>query len=257
MIATADSLVSVILTLVGEACARLEQRGEGARRLELIFERVDGMRQLVRIGTAKPVCDVRHLVRRLDERLETVDPGLGVEAMHLLLPLVEPLAYAQRTSGLAPDRTGDADLSELIDRLVNRLGARRVYRLRPLQSDVPKRSQPAVSVYAPAGKAAAWTTPWSRPVRLLAHPEPVETMSLLPDHPPRAFNWRRVRHRVLHANGPERIIGEWGRRPGEVAAVRDYWTLENQDGRRFRLFRQRDDVDPATGSLSCFLHSFF
>ena len=255
-ISTAEAFVTVILTLVGEACVTLEQRGEGARRLDLVFERIDGTRQVVRIGTARPVRDVRHLARLLDERIETVDPGPGVEAMELLLTLVEPLAYTQRRSILAPDETPDADLSELIDRLINRLGEGWVYRLQPAQSDVPERSQQAVSVYAPASKFA-WTSPWPRPVRLLALPEPVETMSLLPDQPPRAFTWRRVRHRVLHADGPERITGEWWRRAGEVEAVRDYWTVENQDGRRFWLFRQGDGVDPATGALAWFLHGLF
>ena len=255
-ISTAEAFVTVILILVGEACVLLEQRGEGVRRLDLVFERIDGTVQVVSLGTSKPVRDVRHLARLLDERLETVDPGPGVEAMRLVLPLVEALTYTQRTSSLAPDETPDADLSELIDRLINRLGVDKVFRLQPVQSDVPERSQQPVSVYAPPGKAA-WTSPWPRPVRLLARPELVETMSLLPDHPPRAFTWRRVRHRVLHADGPERITGEWWRRSGEVAAVRDYWAVENQDGRRFWLFRQGDGVDPATGALAWFLHGFF
>jgi len=82
-------------------------------------------------------------------------------------------------------------------------------------------------------------------------------MSMLPDHPPRAFSWRRVRHRVVRADGPERITGEWWRRSGELAAVRDYWTVETEDGRRFWLFRQGDGIDPATGGLAWFLHGLF
>ena len=80
---------------------------------------------------------------------------------------------------------------------------------------------------------------------------------MMPDHPPRAFTWRRVRHRVTQADGPERITGEWWRRPGEFAAVRDYWTVENTEGRRFWLYRQGDGLDPATGGLAWFLHGFF
>ena len=62
---------------------------------------------------------------------------------------------------------------------------------------------------------------------------------------------------MTHADGPERITGEWWRRPGEVAAVRDYWAVENTEGRRFWLYRQGDGLDPATGGLSWFLHGFF
>ncbi|MGI4745882.1 MAG: Y-family DNA polymerase [Janthinobacterium lividum] len=255
-LSTAEAFVTVILVLVGEACTLMEQRGEGARRLDLVFERVDATVQVVRIGTSRPVRDVRHLARLLDERVEDVDPGPGVEAMRLVLPLVEPLAYQQRRGGLAPGEKDEADLSELIDRLVNRLGADKVYRLQTVESDVPERSQQPVSIYAPPAPAIQ-ASPWPRPVRLLDRPEPVETLAMMPDHPPKAFTWRRVRHRVVRADGPERITGEWWRRSAELVAVRDYWIVENQDGRRFWLFRQGDGIDPTTGGLSWFLHGFF
>ena len=255
-VATAEAFATVILLLVGEACAALERRGAGARTLHLVFERVDGSAQVVRVGTARPVRDAMHLARLLGERIETVDPGLGVEAMRLVLPLVEPLAPAQRTGGLGGDCGEAADLAALIDRLSNRLGADKVYRLAPVESDVPERAMAAVPPLSPAS-GHAWATPWPRPVRLLPRPERVQALGLLPDHPPRAFTWRRVRHRVRRADGPERIAGEWWRQPGEVAAVRDYWIVETGDGRRFWLFRQGDGVDPATGGLAWFLHGFF
>ena len=254
---TADAFATVIAVLVAEACRQLARRGEGARRLDLVFERVDATLQVVRVGTARPVRDARHLGRLLDARIEAVDPGPGVEAMRLVLSLVEPLHHAQQASELVADASGEPDLSELVDRLSNRLGPARVYRLQPVQSDVPERSQRPVAFDAPAAGTAAWVSPWPRPVRLLARPEPVAAVGLLPDHPPRAFTWRRVRHLVRHADGPERIAGEWWRRDAEVAALRDYWIVENHEGRRFWLFRQGDGVDPATGGLSWFLHGFF
>ncbi|NPD66650.1 DNA polymerase Y family protein [Lichenicola cladoniae] len=255
-LSTAEAFVAVILVLVGEACVLLEQRGEGARRLDLVFERIDATCQVVRIGTARPVRDLRHLARLLDERVEEVDPGPGVEAMRLVLPLVEPLSYTQRGGGLAPGETEEADLSELIDRLVNRLGPDKVYRLRSIESEVPERSQQPVSVYTPPPPTAV-ASRWPRPVRLLERPEPVETLAMMPDHPPKAFTWRRIRHRIVRADGPERITGEWWRRSAELIAVRDYWIVENQEGRRFWLFRQGDGVDSATGELAWFLHGFF
>ncbi len=255
-IATAEAFATVILALVGEACAVLEARGAGARTLDLVFERVDGSAQAVRVGTARPVRDPMHLSRLLDDRIETVDPGFGVEAMRLALPLVEPLAPVQGDSGL-DGRAGEAaDIAGLIDRLSNRLGAGRVYRVAPMESDVPERAVRAVPPLAPAD-GRGWATPWPRPARLLPRPEPVDAMGLLPDHPPRWFTWRRVRHVVVRADGPERITGEWWRRPGERAAVRDYWVVEDEDGCRFWLFRRGDGLDPATGGLSWFLHGFF
>ncbi len=255
-LSTPEAFATVIAVLVEEACAQLERRGEGARRLDLRYERVDATVQVVSAGTARPVRDARHLARLLEERIEQVDPGPGVEAMLLVLPLVEALGYRQGSSGLGVDEPGEAALAELVDRLSNRLGADRVYRLMPLESDVPERSQSRVPVFGPAG-AMPWASSWPRPVRLLRRPEQVEALAMMPDHPPKAFTWRRVRHRVTRADGPERITGEWWRRPGEFAAVRDYWTVENTEGRRFWLYRQGDGLDPATGGLAWFLHGFF
>ncbi|MGD0104647.1 MAG: DNA polymerase Y family protein, partial [Rhodopila sp.] len=82
---TAEAFSSVIVRLVATVCGDLERAGKGARRLDLLFERVDGSVQAIRVGTARPVRDAPHLGRMLDERLERVDPGLGVEAMRLVV----------------------------------------------------------------------------------------------------------------------------------------------------------------------------
>ncbi len=255
-LSTAQAFTAVILVLVEEACVLLERRAEGARQIDLLFERVDATVQVIRIGTARPVRDLARLSRLLDERIEEVDPGPGVEAMRLALPLVEPLHYGQQASGLATDAAVEADLSELVDRLVNRLGLGKVYRLALTESDVPERSQLAVPVYGPTIIAVV-VSPWPRPVRLLDPPEPIDALAMVPDHPPRAFTWRRVRHLVVRADGPERIHGEWWRRSSELVSIRDYWTVENDEGRRFWLFRRGDGIDLETGGLSWFLHGFF
>jgi protein ImuB len=78
-----------------------------------------------------------------------------------------------------------------------------------------------------------------RPIRLFDPPESVEAFWLLPDDPPFRFMWRRRRHRVMRADGPERIADEWWRpeAAGEVDAIRDYYRVEDEEGRRFWLFR--------------------
>ena len=81
--------------LTGRLCPMLERRGLGARRLDLLFERVDGRVEAIRIGTARPVRNPQRLTRLLSDRLETVDPGFGIEAMTLIASLAEPLAYSQ------------------------------------------------------------------------------------------------------------------------------------------------------------------
>ena len=75
-----------------------------------------------------------------------------------------------------------------------------------------------------------------RPIRLFEPPQPVEAFWLLPDDPPFRFIWRRRRHRVTCADGPERIAEEWWRPEGSDA-IRDYYQVEDEEGRRFWLFR--------------------
>ena len=209
--------------------------------------------QALRIGTARPVRDARHLGRMLDERLERIDPGLGVEAMHLIVALADKLGFVQTASTLMAEPS--PDLAPLVDRLANRLGETGVYRVAPVESDVPERSvrhTPAL-----VRTTGAWPADLPRPVRLLDPPQPIETMALLPDHPPVAFTWRRVRHLVRHADGPERIAGEWWKRDREWLSVRDYFRVEDEDGRRFWLFRRGNGSDTETGDMRWFLHGFF
>ncbi len=252
---TADAFATVIERLTGELCTRLETAGLGARRLELAFERVDGTVQTVRVATARPVRDRRRLGRLLAERIETVDPGLGVEAMRLSVRSADPLDAVQFDAPFGVVSGFGETVSPLIDTLTNRLGVGRVWQPVLVQSDVPERS---VARAAPLqGGGDAWPADLPRPVRLFDPPQPVEVMALMPDHPPASFTWRRVRHRVRHADGPERIAGEWWRRPGEVSALRDYFRVEDADGRRFWLFRRGDGADPATGDMRWFLHGLF
>ena len=57
----------------------------------------------------------------------------------------------------------------------------------------------------------------------------------VPDGPPLHFSWRRKKHVVALAEGPERIAPEWWRT--EEATARDYYRIEDKEGRRFWLFR--------------------
>jgi protein ImuB len=252
---TAEAFATVIDRLTATVCADMERSGDGARRLDLLFERVDGTTQAIRIGTARGSRDIRHLTRLLKERIERVDPGLGVEAMRLIVPRVDPLVPAQAAARLGATDTEEPDIAPLIDRLANRLGSERVYRVAPVDSDVPERS---VRRARPEEKAVgAWPADLPRPVRLLDPPQPVEAMALLPDNPPMAFTWRRVRHRVRRADGPERIAGEWWKRGGETRSVRDYFQVEDEDGHRYWLFRRGDGENGISGDMRWFLHGFF
>jgi protein ImuB len=247
------SLQRAIAVLVERLCAALEARGLGARQLDLLFHRVDSALQAIRIGTVRPSRDQRRLSRLLADRLESVNPGFGVERMTMVASLAEPAIWRQ--SGLhASDQ--ESDLAGLVDVLANRLGADRLFRAAPVESDLPERSVRTVPALAPPS-GATWPAALPRPGRLLRPPEHIETMALLPDHPPVHFTWRGVRRRVLRADGPERVFGEWWRSDNEVDAIRDYFQVEDEAGERFWVFRAGDGGDPATGSQRWFIHGIF
>ena len=227
--------------LVADLVPRLVGEGTGARRLDLVFHRVDGRVERIRLGTARPSRDPRHLVALFKERLDTVDPGLGIEDVILAAFAVEPLPPEQIGLPGHPAGNEASGIAPLLDRLGNRLGLAALSRLEPCQSHIPERASvrvPVGSVHSRTPVAQAPDKP-PRPIRLFEPPEPVEAFWLLPDDPPFRFTWRRRRHRVTRADGPERIADEWWRPEGfgTVEAIRDYYRVEDEEGRRFWLFR--------------------
>ncbi|MGI4952193.1 MAG: hypothetical protein ACRYGM_10335 [Janthinobacterium lividum] len=395
---TAEGLSIAISRLMVPLCAQMESAGLGARRLDLLFHRVDAQLVALRIGTVQSSRDAAHLTRLLMERLDTVDPGMGVEAMHLIVPVAEPLHWEQQDS-----TTGPQDVGRLVDRLSSRLGRDRVYRAKPIESAAPEdivgraeaysarilkrcgtrqplggltcqtgqpsrtepvkphpaqptplqparpaldplktgrpaldplktgcpppdplkigRPAPALKLVAsaepePGAPSAVQSSrpaappprqafrlipspqppvaprqepivlPWRAspgprrpippdeqdasnptglrawpgrlkvPARLLAPPCPVNAIAALPNQAPRTFTWRR-NHRVIRAEGPERIHEVWWMGSHQTDIVRDYFQVEVEGGRRFWLFRQGDGFDLRAGSLQWFLHGLF
>lgn len=232
-----EDLQSVVRRLAGQLCRDLERASLGVRRLDLVFERIDRRSVALRIGTAKATREASHLAKLFDENLQMVDPGFGIEAAMLIASKLEPLSEKQIVAkGMEDHDASDVDLSRLVDRLGVRLGAKRVYRLVPVESRVPERMMKRVPALAPKS-GIAWPDALPRPTRLLDPPEPVMATALLPDHPPASFVWRRVRHRVTRADGPERIMGEWWKSEKECATLRDYYRVEDEQGARFWIFR--------------------
>ena len=253
-IGAAQTVARTISELTTQLCGALVGRGLGARRLDLICQCVDSRAQAVRVGTGLPLRDVKRMTRLLCDKIETIDPGFGIEVMTLAATVTEPLLPKQASSSLIDQP--DPDVSGLIDLLANRVGEKNLYRAAPVASDVPERTVRHIPALAPE-TGAEWPGHWPRPSRLLTQPEAIDTVALLPDHPPASFTWRGVRRRVKRADGPERVFGEWWKRDPELAAVRDYFRLEDDAGERYWVYRAGDGEDPLTGSQRWFLHGIF
>jgi protein ImuB len=236
-VAARSDIDAALAFLLDEMCGRLEGLGHGARRLEFACHRVDGTAQMLAIGTARPLRDAAALARLFRDKLDTIDPGFGIEAMILTAPVSETLSPAQET--LEARRDTEESASALIDRLGNRFGFGRVRRVAPVDSHLPDRAWRSVPPVAAVDAATGPATPL-RPARLFATPEPlaVEGSPGAAIDPPAAFRWRGRRHAVCAAEGPERIAPEWWRDdPAWHDGARDYWRVEDEAGRRYWLCR--------------------
>jgi protein ImuB len=237
-ISAPDDMVRVAADLTGLLCDQLQTGGQGARRFALSYHRLDGRSLTVEASLALPGRDPAALLRLLKPKLETVDPGSGIEAAAIQAEDVHALAMDQ--IALDPAQAeADAAIAPLIDRLSNRLGAGRVWRAAPVQSHVPERAVARREVLS-GDRREGWAQDRSRPMRLFVRPEPIEALAALPDAAPARFRWRGLWRRVTRAEGPERIAQEWWRLPADqvgVSAVRDYYRVEDEQGGRFWLFR--------------------
>ena len=248
--------------LLSRLCERLEADGRGVRRLTLAAHRVDGAVLPMSIGTGAAVRDPDRLFRLFADHFDKLDPGFGIEVMTLEAPETNGMAPIQ--SNLQAQKAHQADETQgpLVDRLINRLGAERVVRMKPVDRHLPERSEEGVCVDEPGkGAAVPSSVPWAvgqgvhgraRPLRLLQSPEPVEVVAMVPDSPPVMVFWRGAALRITAAEGPERIGAEWWL---EKAPPRDYYKVQDGEGRRFWIFRDR----PYGGSEEprWFIHGIF
>ncbi|WP_280821172.1 DNA polymerase Y family protein [Pseudaminobacter soli (ex Li et al. 2025)] len=245
-VALMEDIERLVLLLATSLRADLERRGEGARALQLLLFRVDGMVSRVSVGTSRPLRAAEQVARLFHERLTALDgaleAGYGFDLVRLSVLTAAPFAMAQ--TDLAGDvLQGEEDLALFVDRISARLGAEAVHRPATVESHLPERAVARTPFAMVAGATALRAIPappeaQERPIRLLAHPEQIEVMAAeIPEGPPARFRWRRVLYDVVRAEGPERIAAEWWLEPAE-SPTRDYFRIEDRTGRRYWLFRE-------------------
>jgi protein ImuB len=258
-ISAPEDIERVLSDLLIETMDRLDQRGLGGCAFEAGFYRVDGEVRRIIVRTGRPTRDAPATLRLYRERMAALshplDPGFGFDQMRMSVPWTQILAPAQQ--GLERETPVEEAFSRLIDRLTARLGPDAVLRFEPFASHIPERAARLVPASARPG-GEPWPDldpddPPLRPLQMFDPPQPVETLAEVPDGYPLKFRWRRVLHEVTRAEGPERIGGEWWRAPDQ--RTRDYYRVEDREGRRFWLFRQ--GLYGETPEPRWFIHGLF
>jgi protein ImuB len=263
--------------LVPRLVRELEQRRLGARHLALTGFRVDGSVAIASVATSIASREPKHLARLLADKAAALDPGFGFDAFTLEASWAEPLGAAQQS--LVEEASGERDVARLVDRLTVKLGRERVRRPVARESHLPERASgwgaaitavplplaggvrggPVLQCHsrqalppAPSRKREGETSPQ----RLLDRPEAIDVMYATPEGVPRRFVWRRVVHDIARVEGPQRIAPEWWRERS-TARLRDYYRVEDNDGRRYWIYREGVIGDGRGGLPAWFLHGLF
>lgn len=241
-VATAGAIGGTIASLAATLGNLLEERGQGARKFEASFFRTDGAVRHIVLDTGRPLRDPAVIAAYYSERLEVlsdpIDPGFGFDLIRLSVLATEVLEYRAVEFESSQD---EQEIAGLIDRLSARFGANRVTRFLSLNTHVPEYA----AAFCPAQRGtnpSAWpqmragSEPPRRPLHMLFPPEPLQNaLADVPDGPPKRFVWRRAVHQIVKSDGPERIAMEWWR--DGKANTRDYFQVEDEEGRRFWVYR--------------------
>jgi protein ImuB len=275
-VAEEEALFETLGSLARTLQAALTPQGIGARLLQAAFFRTDGAVVRLDVGTAEPLRDAKTVGLLFRERLAALgadwDAGFGFDMVRLAVLSAERLDETQ--IDLSGETSGGPDFVRLVDRLGARLGRARITRFEAVDTHIPERAVRATPLAAMpkaeafdnragaarsnplAGSAAAahgdlsaegrggdrseaerGEAPPGRPLKLFDRPERVEVIAEIPEGPPLKFRWRRVVHDVARAEGPERIAPEWWRPEDAGSATRDYFRVEDSEGRRYWIFR--------------------
>lgn len=230
-----DLLDRVVADLAGDLARVLEGRMLGARRLELGLWRVDGEVMVRRLELAAASRSPKHISTLFLPRLGDVEAGFGIELLRLAAPWTERLALSQSDLDAAVQARGTS-LAACIDRLTVRLGEHAVRRPVPHASHLPEGAQKWIAPLEPESATQGELAFHSRPLKLLDRAEPIAVIHASPEGLPRRFRWRGQVHEVARAEGPERIAPEWWRERSS-ARLRDYYRIEDEEGRRYWIYR--------------------
>lgn len=250
-IVTATGIEIALQKLLDALCTKLKKEGKGLRVAIFKGYRVDGKMISIDIGTSRPSSNTKHLFKLFELKIDTLEPALGIELFILEAQKVEDVSPTQEKLWQSNGGLQDTNLSELIDRIAGKYGKNHINRFLPAEHYWPENSfKPAVAIDEEL--PTTWKLDRPRPVQMLSNPEMIEVTAPIPDYPPMMFRYRGILHKIIKADGPERIEQEWWLQEGRH---RDYYVVEDEKGQRYWLFRS-GHYD-AIKSYQWFIHGFF
>lgn len=250
-IKTAAGIKIALERLLEKLCKRLQQEGKGIRSVTFKGYRMDGKTEEITISTNHPSVNTAHLFKLFEIKIAEIEPAFGIELFMLSATKVQELSPVQQTFWTANSSMESKELAQLLDRFESKFGKDIVHRYFPAEHHMPERSLKAAGSLDEK-PTIRWRTEKMRPVHLLKKPQPILVTAPIPDYPPMNFKYKGILHKVKKADGPERIEPEWWL---ETSLHRDYYVVEDEDGKRYWLFRAGHYDEK--NKPGWFIHGFF
>jgi protein ImuB len=234
-----DSIEAIYLVfkrLIGDVVSELARRGCGVREIEIEFFRAYAQTIKHTIGLSRPSRDPVNLFNLIRCATENLDGGGdGFLGIRLFVARAERISDEQIALLDQERYAGEIELAQLIERLRVRMGEGAIATPALVESHLPERAWTYACVSTRVENPCH-----GRPLQLL--PEPTEIAVMVSpsedrDGRPILFRHQHQVHELRHAIGPERISGEWWRGHDRT---RDYFDVEDDEGRRFWLFRVQE-----------------
>ena len=228
--------------LLRQLLAQVAQHSVGLQEARGTFQTETGAIS-VDLQLVEPTTDERHWQELVELRMERQPWPGGVTKITWTALRLGTLPRQQGHLFDDDDRAESSRaLATLVDRLTSRLGVDAVLRVQVEPDAQPEQAVTLVPWTASrtTGNDVLLDATWwrHRPMRLLAPPERLEVMSVIPDGPPLRMRWHGRSYRVTRQWGPERIETGWWRADD---AQRDYYRVEWDDGAHVWTFRDRRD----------------
>lgn len=250
---TSPHLVKAIELCLEGLCRDLLQECLGIVQLKLSLTGLNKKQYNFSITVNNASANEKKWMQLIKLKLEGFDAGLGIETVSLFAQQcgeisgqqgkLESLYSRKRSEKIGGDyvdplaRMGSEHrINDLADTIATRLGKDSFFRVMPNNSHHPDRDTTKLRGLGEARIYPAMPC-GPRPIRVLSPPQRISALALLPDHSPRKIRWRDLSLTIVKADGPERIENEWWR-SNEECEPRDYFRLEDSEGRRLWVFRK-------------------
>ena len=201
--------IEIALTRLLEIlCGKLKHYQQGLRVARFKGFRVDGKTVQIEIGTNRASHNELHFFKLFELKLSTLEPESGIEVFVLEAPVVEDNLPVQDKIWETGGSHTEIQLSELLDRFAGKFGKEHISRFLPDEHYWPERSvKPAISLRK--NQLQMESGPEQAITIIISIRNQLKLLHLFLIIHRCCFSYKGKLHKIIKADGPERIEQEW------------------------------------------------